>query len=208
MSNRKPLQLTTRKAQNQGFTLVEIMVVLVLVGLMVSLVQFSFQSDSLEKDLKQQSLRFKGLFTIAAEYSMLNNLELGVMIEPQQYQFLGFDGEKWQLIEEHEALNTVSLPRHIEMTLDLEGLPIDENALFDAQTFVEEDDSLFNDKDFKDETKSKKLIPQIFILSGGDISPFRVTFEEAEANEVDESISYNVIGNYTLPLIIEGPIVK
>lgn len=206
MLDLKPTCIPLKTSKFRGFTLVEIMVVLVLIGLMVSMVQLSFQSNSLEKDLEQSSLRFKGLFTLAAEYSMLNNLELGVMIEEQEYQFLGFDGQSWQPIEDHEALHTVSLLPYLKMQIDLEGLPIDENALIDTETFVIEDESLFNDKDFKDSSKAKKLIPQIYILSGGDISPFRLTFSAVDSYEESESIIYNVIGGYTLPLTIEGPI--
>jgi general secretion pathway protein H len=208
MLDLKPTRIPLKTSKCRGFTLVEIMVVLVLIGLMVSMVQLSFQSNSLEKDLEQSSLRFKGLFTLAAEYSMLNNLELGVMIQEQEYQFLGFDGENWQPIEDHEALHKVSLLPYLKMQIDLEGLPIDENALIDAETFVTEDESLFNDKDFKDDTNKRKIIPQIYILSGGDISPFRLTFSAVDSYDEPESIIYNVIGGYTLPLTIEGPIAQ
>lgn len=42
-----------KKPSQQGFTLIEIMLVLVLIGVMVSLVQFTFQGNKLEQDLKK-----------------------------------------------------------------------------------------------------------------------------------------------------------
>lgn len=190
----------------RGFTLIEIMIVLVLIGIMVSLVQFSFQSNPLENELKKASSRFAGTFTVAAEYSTLNNVELGILIEDNRYQFLGFDGKKWAAFEDNELLSETELPEHLQMVLNLEGLPIDENALITSETFKLEDESLFDEgDDFKESDKNKKLIPQIVILSGGEISPFTLTFSASD--EFDESdIAYNVTGLYTMPLTIKGPI--
>ena len=77
------------KTRQNGFTLIEVMVVIVLVGLMVSVVQFSSSSDKAEETLEFSSKRFAGIFDIAAEYGMLNNVELGLMVDKNSYQFLG-----------------------------------------------------------------------------------------------------------------------
>lgn len=204
----RPLSLKpTSRLSSRGFTLIEIMVVLALIGVMVSLVQFSFQGNAIEKDIKQSSLRFQGVFTVAAEYGMLNNVELGVMFDEDSYQFLGFDGVKWQALEQHDALKRHTLPNHLKLQLDLEGLPIDENALLDVADFTTEDDGLFvNNEAFKD-SDEKKLTPQIFILSGGEISPFSVTFSAKDIQQSDDHVAYKVSGTYSLPLVVTGPIV-
>jgi len=190
----------------RGFTLIEIMVVLVLIGIMVSLVQFSFQTNVLENELKKASTRFAGTFTVAAEYSTLNNVELGILIEENRYQFLGFDGKKWSPFEDNELLSEFELPEHLQMVLNLEGLPIDENALITSDTFKLEDESLFDEgDDFKESDKNKKLIPQIVILSGGEISPFTLTFSASDEFEQSD-VAYNVTGLYTMPLTIKGPV--
>ena len=46
----------------------------------------------------------------------------------------------------------------------------------------------------------------MFILSGGDISPFQVTFAFDPDAEIDLDITYQVTGLYSLPLQIEGPL--
>lgn len=203
-----PSQKLTTRTSSRGFTLIEIMVVLALIGVMVSLVQFSFQGNAIEKDIKQSSLRFQGVFTVAAEYGMLNNIELGVMFDENTYQFLGFDGVKWQALEQHDALKLHTLPGHLKLQLDLEGLPVDENALLDVAEFTTEDDGLFvNNEAFKD-SDEKKLTPQVFILSGGEISPFSVTFSAKAIQQRDDNVSYKVSGTYSLPLIVTGPLVN
>jgi general secretion pathway protein H len=77
------------KTCKNGFTLIEVMLVIVLVGLMVSVIQFSATGDKAEETLELSSKRFAGIFNVAAEYGMLNNIELGVMIDKNGYQFLG-----------------------------------------------------------------------------------------------------------------------
>ncbi len=195
-----------KKPSQQGFTLIEIMLVLVLIGVMVSLVQFTFQGNKLEQDLKKVSKQFIGSFTIAAEYALLNNLELGVLVEEDHYQFLGFDGENWQAISDSDYLKDYRLPEHLKMAVNLEGLEVDEQALFDIETFVKDDEGLFNNgESFKDSDEEKKLIPQIYILSGGEITPFELNFMPADELDDDSDIMYQVIGQYSLPLQLLGP---
>ena len=192
-----------------GFTLIEVMVVVALIGIIVTLVQFSFSGKRPDDILKQESQRFAAIFEVASDYGMLNNIELGLVIKKDSYQFLGFDGTKWAEIPEQDWLSIVEMPKGIEISLELDDLPIEDPLLFDNNTFREknEDDfSLLTDKE-----KEKQIIPQIYILSGGDISPFSLTFyfnEEAIALARDEieSLAYRVTGIYSTPLTIEGPV--
>ncbi|MEY8252976.1 MAG: type II secretion system protein, partial [Colwellia sp.] len=48
----KVLDRASLKAKQRGFTLIEVMVVVVLIGLMASLVQFNFSGNSPEDKLK------------------------------------------------------------------------------------------------------------------------------------------------------------
>ncbi len=186
----------------QGFTLIEVMLVIVLIGVMASAIQFTFSSSKPEQLLEQNSARFAGIFDVAAEYGLLNNIELGLFIEKNSYQFLGYDGVQWTPIANNPLFDVYELPEGIELTLELDDLPIEEPQLFDSSVFVIEDQE---DNFTKEE--EKKLIPQVYILSGGDITPFSLTFSLAEFTvEEDENVSFKVSGLYSTPLTIEGPI--
>ncbi len=176
------------------------MLVIVLIGLMASAIQFSFSSNKPQETLKQSSERFAGIFAVAVEYSMLNNVEMGVFIEDNTYHFVGYDGTRWTDIPEQTVFNVFTLPDGVEIELALDDLPLDEPQLFDSSIFSQEDD----DEDFKRE-KEKKIIPQIYILSGGDITPFSLTFRFDETLTELEDIAYRVTGLYSTPLTIEGP---
>ncbi|TWX73029.1 type II secretion system minor pseudopilin GspH [Colwellia sp. C1TZA3] len=191
------------KHRQQGFTLIEVMLVIVLIGVMVSAVQFTFSGNKAEQLLEQNSARFAGVFDVAAEYGLLNNIQLGLFIDKNTYQFLGYDGVSWSPIANNPMFEVFTLPEGIEITLQLDDLPIEEPLLFDSSLLINEDEDNFTEAD------KKKTIPQVYMLSGGDITPFSLTFSLAEfAIDGDENISFKVSGIYTTPLTIEGPLVN
>jgi len=186
----------------RGFTLIEVMLVIVLIGVMVSAVQFTFSSSKPEQLLQQNSARFAGVFEVAAEYGLLNNIELGLLIEEDSYQFLAYDGMNWTPIADNPLFEVFTLPEGIELTLQLDDLPIEEPLLFDSSLYINQNE----EDDFK-EAAEKKLIPQVYILSGGDITPFSLTFSLADFTvEDDDNVYFKVSGIYSTPLTIEGPI--
>ncbi|WP_057832766.1 type II secretion system minor pseudopilin GspH [Colwellia sp. TT2012] len=200
-------KLSVLTIKHRGFTLIEVMVVIVLIGLMASLVQFNFSGNNPADKLKHESARFAAIFAVAADYGMLNNIELGLVVKKDSYQFLGYDGTRWTEIPEQDWLANVTLPEGIELSLELDDLPIDEPLLFDADTFREQDEDDFTL--LSKEEQEEKIIPQVYILSGGDISPFSVTFrlnEELAYIVGAEDLAYRVTGIYSVPLTIEGPV--
>jgi len=186
-------------SKSKGFTLIEVMLVIVLIGIFVTTVQFNFFSNKPEKQLEQQAQKFYALFTLAAEYSLLNNVELGILFTKHSYQFVGYDGKEWLALPDQEHLTLVELPEEIMLKLKLDDLPLDDGPLlFDPKALVPEEDN------FRDEETPPT--PQVFILSGGDISPFQLTFSFDPVTDIDFEQYYQVTGVYSLPISLEGPL--
>lgn len=230
----KPLSRVQVIKKKSGFTLIEMMLVIMLIGVMVAFVQFNAGGDKKEKLLQQTSLRFAGIFELAAEYSMLNNIELGLLVDKNSYRFLAYDGSHWTDVGENELLVSTVLPEGVEIALELDDLPIEEPLFFDTELLKEsgftngdDNESAFDDKANEDKIntddrgtviepnsssnkRTKKLIPQVYILSGGDISPFSLTFYLNEefsgdiGNDENQPL-YRVTGIYSVPLKVEGP---
>lgn len=196
------MQLTNKRHHKvlQGFTLLEVMVVMVIFGIIVSLVSVSFSGQSPAQKLEVESKKFSSIFELAAEYGLLNNLELGLKVERNRYEFLVFTDETWKPIEQQELFKQ-QLPEGMLIKLELDDLPIDDEQLFES------DDTLFDEPSSFDEIEeTKKKSPQVFIFSGGDFTPFKLTFTYAEQYSFDQEIEYHIIGLYTLPLKSKGPI--
>ncbi|NWN90553.1 type II secretion system minor pseudopilin GspH [Marinobacter adhaerens] len=82
---------------NRGFTLIEILVVLVLVGLLASLAVFTMGGNSQQRALKNQVRELYLLMQTASDQAVLNNLELGLVLEETGYRFVAYANEtgKW-----------------------------------------------------------------------------------------------------------------
>lgn len=205
MMNHKT-SVNTNKSKQSGFTLIEVMVVVVLIGLMASLVQFNATGNKADDSLMHESAKFAAIFEVAAEYGMLNNIELGLIVNDNSYKFVGYDGTSWSEVPDQDWDTDITLPEEIEISLELDDLPIEEPLLFDTDTFKEKDEEDFTL--LSKEEQEKKIIPQVYILSGGDLTPFSVTFriiEELAHIDNAEDIAYRVTGIYSTPLAIEGP---
>ncbi len=204
MHSRTITNKTKTKQSLTGFTLIEVMVVIVLIGLMASAVQFTFNGNDPDKVLDKESQRFSAIFNTAAEYSMLNNIELGLMVEDNTYQFLAFDGEAWVRTSDTPFLAPYTLPETVTIVLTLDDLPLDEPPLINVLHEENEESELeFSGSELDEE---EKLIPQVYILSGGDLTPFTLRFQLKDRFDADSYISYVVSGLYETPLTIEGPL--
>jgi general secretion pathway protein H len=195
----------------KGFTLLEVLVVIALIGLIISSIQFNFSGKRPEDTLKKVSYQFSGIFETAANYGLLNNIELGLYVDKKSYRFLGFDGQKWNEIDQQDWLSTQELPEGVTLTLSLDDLPIAEPLLFDSSIFNDQNEEYLSFKAIEEAKKAeeeKQLLPQVYILSGGDITPFSLTFHFSEEvsfyDEVSE-LGYRVTGIYSTPLTVEGP---
>ena len=193
--------------KHHGFTLIEVMVVVVLIGIMASLVQYNVAGNNPVDKLQHESARFNAIFEVATDYGMLNNIELGLVVKKDGYQFLAYDGSSWADIPDQDWLAKVTLPEEVQLSIELEDLPIEEPLLFNADTFKNQDEDDFTL--LSKEDQEKRIIPQVYLLSGGDLTPFSVTFRLNEAlnfAEDTDDLAYRVTGMYSIPLTIEGPV--
>ncbi|MBO9491886.1 type II secretion system minor pseudopilin GspH [Endozoicomonas sp. G2_1] len=202
---------SNRKITSKGFTLIEVMLVIVVIGIMVSVIGVNFTNDSPDKKLTSESARFAGIFDIATEYGMLNNVELGVVIEKSGYQIVGYDGTRWAEIPNQPAFTYHQFPEGIEAELVFDDLPL-EASLFDSQAFIEQQQELQEQREEENERTSNNRkekvtepLPQIYLLSGGDITPFSLILSFSDEFAYDLDISVTITGLYSPPLTVGEP---
>jgi general secretion pathway protein H len=184
------------KKLKRGFTLLELMIVMVIMALLVGVMVPSINFGDEDDQVKEASMRFKAVFDLASEYAMLNNYELGIIIKDNNYRFVAYDGQRWSDFAAEKYFEPPEQDEELELELELEGLVWAENSLLNSVTFeVDEED---------DDDSKEMLSPQIFILSSGDITPFRLTFSKEK--NFGEVVYYQVTGDFATPVTLEGPL--
>ena len=140
-----------------GFTLIEILVVVLIIGVVSAGVLLSVSLTGRDRELEKESDRLVALFTYTREQAELQTREYGVLFQDDGYEFLTYDMRRaaWRGVFEDDALSARKLPDGLGVKLTLEARPV----------------VLTRPADAKDKT------PQIMIFSNGDLTSFAATVE-------------------------------
>jgi type II secretion system protein H len=195
---------TRARSRSAGFTLIEIMIVVVIIGIITAGVLLSVNLTGRDHDLEKESDRLLTLVNYAREQAEMQTREYGVLIRDDGYQFVAYDTRRglWREIYEDEALRMRKLPDGLDFKLVVDARPVvlvptgevkpsDPKAQKPKVKTLADVKSLDDASGLKDTTSSgkklgqdsgkldeeKKVTPQIMIYSNGDLSSFEITME-------------------------------
>ncbi len=201
---------TTQINKQRGFTLLEVLLVLLLIGLASSYVVFNVFGTSEADRLKQEAARLQVLIDMASDYAVLNQQELGLRIEERDnfYQFMLLDeDDRWQLINEEEIYQKRELPEPFTFTLNLDDLPwVEEDRLFDRELFDEGLSVSEDSVEIGNEEDKPLPPPQVLIMSSGEVTPFTLTFNYEPGFGSDDPAYFVLINEDIPPLKLDGPL--
>ena len=155
-----------RNAQT-GFTLIEIMVVVIIVGVIASAAFLSMGALRNDRALTDEARRFIALAGVVSDEAAMQGREFGLELMTGSYRFVEFDAytAQWADVLGDETLRIRNLEEELEFELYLEGKSIllDDNPaeLEDAQA----DES---------PTGLDRFSPHLLIYSSGDTTPFEL----------------------------------
>ena len=114
---------------NAGFTLVEILVVLVIIGTILSIGLMSFNLADNDRNLKTESRRFMALSEVALDEATMQGREFGIELMSKGYRFVEFDAfaGRWAELPGDDTLRLRGLPEELAFDLYLEDkrIPLD-----------------------------------------------------------------------------------
>jgi general secretion pathway protein H len=143
--------------RDSGFTLIEILLVILLIGVLASMVVYNFQGESRSQRLQKETDKLQARIQLAAELAMLKNQELGIYLAEDSYRFMLFSDNKWLTIREPKALAEHQLPEGVRLTAELEGLEWASQNLLSDTEWREEDDRLSDGTSFDEMQAEKEL---------------------------------------------------
>lgn len=198
-------RLQSQYRSQYGFTLIEVVVVLAIIGLILATVRYTVFTGSIEKDIEKEAKRLQVVFNMASDFAVINQLELGLRIDDdkQAYEFVKLDdSDNWVALNEQMLFSKVLFSEGVILELALEGLSWqeDDGSLFDNRIF-DEQLSVSNDGvEIGNEEDKPPPPPQVFILSSGEITPFEllIRYEPQEIGE--EEFGFSLQGKETVPL--------
>lgn len=142
-----------RRADQKGFTLIEILVVLIIVGLLAALAVFNMAGSSQQRELENQVRELYLLMQTAQEQAVLNNLEMGLLLEEDGYRFVAFQDATGEWKSSGERIfHKRTLPEWLTVTQYIES---------DAPRLASAED---------------RLRPDVVFFSSGETTPFKIEF--------------------------------
>lgn len=192
---------------NRGFSLLELLVVVVIIGILATMFTLSVGITSGDRELEREADRLQALLQLASEDAVLRGRELGLRFYPDAYEFSVLDPveNRWAVESQDPLLRERKFEPDVELLVTIEGREIDldaaleerEERLAAADKAAAEADDDEQQEAQEDEEEEAGYRPQIFLFSSGDLSPpftvelrrrfgdLRLTLEVAENGEIE-----------------------
>ena len=149
-----------RSVRAQGFTLLELMIVIVITAILFSFATLTIRSSSPEDLIKEEARRLNRLIQLVLEEAVLKNTEYGLEFKSNSYRFLTLNNNDWQAISGDKLLRLRELPEDMEIELAVEQTDI-----------IFGDTPITTDEDNENIDEEEKAKPQVFLLSSEEITP-------------------------------------
>lgn len=166
------------RRSHSGFTLLEILVVLIVVGLLASLAVVNMGGGTQQREMENQIRELYLLMQTASEQAILNNQELGLILEEDGYRFVLLDEttDEWEQQDER-LFRPRTLSKWLVVTDYIDN---------DTRRLGSEED---------------RLVPDVMFFSSGETTDFEIEFTIGR----DSSYMHKIYGGGFAPMTWEKP---
>ena len=181
---KSPYRPAVRKVSAAGgFTLIEIMVVVVIIGVISAMLIISFNLAGSDRELRTQATRLASILELTLDEATLQGRDFGLEVMRGGYRFVEFDPlvGRWNEVIGDDLLRPRVLEDDMEFELTIEERRVTLTDDAADLSVDEEDEDEDEDEDVlaymrqRDERNSvEEYQPHILILSSGDASPFEL----------------------------------
>ena len=165
MTHSAPVR-STQPCRGSGFTLIEILVVVVIMGIISAIVVLGLGTLGDDRELRNEARRMTALIEMTLDEATLQGRDFGLELMRSGYRFVEFDPltEQWSEVIGDDLMRPRSLAEGTEFDLFLE----DKRVLLKIDSAETEK----GDDDDNAGNLSDDYLPHVLVLSSGDITPF------------------------------------
>lgn len=109
-----------------GFTLLELLVVMVIAGIMLGIVSFNAMPDE-RQALQHDAQRIALLLQLARDEAIVRNRPVAFEAEADRYRFLLYDEDSWQILKQDDLLHEREFKRS-PVTFSISPVPAGQHA--------------------------------------------------------------------------------
>jgi len=151
---------TSHSSVTAGFSLLEVLVVIVIISILISFTTLTFDSE--QKKLANEGERLVALMKLASEEAIMNSREYRVVFTASGYTFEKYDDGEWLEFDDDEVFRPRELPEDFsfDMTLANKAVSLDSG----------------------DEEEENRAA--ILFLSSGEVTPFELVIRGSSDTEV------------------------
>jgi type II secretion system protein H len=162
-----------------GFTLLELLVVIVLVSILATLSVLSVRGRDVQAVVEEETQRLFSLLSLAQEESIFSYRSLGVSFLRNGYGFRDFQDGSWQALDDRVLTERLT-SRGVELRLYLEGRPVVLEVADDStnvpRTETEKDNG-------EDSESAEGEVPHVVFFPDGLATPFELVVDARGAIE-------------------------
>ena len=159
------LSRSARPCRGSGFTLIEVLVVIVIIGIISAVVVLGLGNLGDNRELQNEARRLTALIEMASDEATLQGRDFGLELLLHGYRFVEYDPftEQWFEVIGDDLMRPRNLAEGTEFDLFLE----DKRIVLELEAAKTEEGEEEDDRDL-----SNDYLPHVLVLSSGDISPF------------------------------------